>query len=324
MIYYDIQHFGSFGNTQWQLENLASKDFHIHFSYDGDQGVLEESIDKSRLKLKSLNFSRSYDLTWGGASIAAQMKKSLERALLVPGWKYFINLSGRCFPLFDPNETLDILEGFSNKAKRSYCFAFRKEGEISWIRWDNTKRSRYRRVKYGRISLVMDAQIRKLYKQGLFDPIRNPLDRFAAHFEEEGSNRIRCRPLFEWEIDLRKDFLKKYSFNVGRQWVVIHRDHAEHIVKYGLMDSSMDALKNVFIPDESFWQCCFFSDLFPKPHQVNRKTNLRVKNGKRLDFQTFDFSSAREEKFLFGRKIPSQADRVDYAKFMEGHKSLNI
>lgn len=308
MIYYDIQHHGSVDRLRWLVSHLSHLGNHINVSYDGDITNLRSLNQSLNSYSGSFSVSKSLPVTWCGPSQIYQMKKSIENALAVSGWDYFVNLSGVDVPLVSQREFFERLK-FEQKGnnKTSFCFGFKPNKPHYWLE-QNEEFSRIER-KYSRLQIVCDGEVDKELDSGNLNPISRVMERRALYCEEIGNKRLLIRSLTKNEINCRKAFWAKHAYTVGRTWMILHRKQVEWLVASSLFTEIFEHLQTTFEPDETLYPSVLFSEQNPFVNELS-KDNLRYGLGSPISISRDDIENILSSDACFARKLhPSVSER---------------
>lgn len=295
MIYYDIQHHGHVKGLL-ELKNLFwNKQNFYNFSIDSTKSNFEEARNFFK-ETQNTNISRCDQLSWAGPSLMLQMAKSLENAVKIKGWEYFVNLSGTCIPLMSQKE---IFNEIKNNKNKSFCFSFEVKKKFPYYKFIEEE---YIDLNYFRLKLSVTKTIHNDFINKHFDPVRNAYQRNSVYCEELEKNYFRIRGLKEDEITFRKEFFEKNKNNCGRQWVIIHKSQVEEILQSERLDKIITLLRNSFLPDEYFYPLLLFSKENKLLHYCSRD-NLRYENSKPNIINRNNINNVVSSGSLFARKF---------------------
>ncbi|WP_137702697.1 beta-1,6-N-acetylglucosaminyltransferase [Marimonas lutisalis] len=301
MIYYAIQSHGSTETLEYLLRYLSPSRERFDVSLDmADQEVIDASSRFRKLVDKKIRVSGCGPLSWGGATLTREMINALTRSLEHDDWQWFVNLSGSCMPLRPVDKIFRILENRRrNSGKIAFCTGFQSKKEplnIPYRPFSPEKVTSYFRVKF-----ISDAELSNEISEGRLDPARNVNHRRSLKYVEVEKNVFELHRIKENKKDLR------WKPWFGRQWVALHREVVERIVKSPVTTEVFKNLENSFISDESFFQELLFSDrLSLSSGTSNGNVHFQGGGSKQLD-ETM-ISQALKTRSLFARKVtPNRA-----------------
>jgi len=309
LIYYDIQHHGNVDRLRWLVSHLSHFGNHINVTYDGDVSSLESLNQSFHSGICGFSTSKSLPVTWCGPSQIYQMKKSIEKALEVSGWDYFVNLSGVDIPLISQRQFFDRLK-FEKKEnnKTSFCFGFKPNKPHYWLK-QSEEFSRIER-KYSRLQIVCDSEVDRELHTGNLNPISRVMERRALYCEEIGNKRLFIRSLTEDEINFRKAFWTKHAYTVGRTWMILHRKQIEWLAASSLFTEIFEHLQTTFEPDETLYPSVLFSEQNPFIKELS-KDNLRYGLGSPISIARDDIKNILSSGACFARKLHPSVSESD-------------
>jgi hypothetical protein len=314
MIFYNIQHFGDGQHLPSLAQLLGHEGNHLSVSLDADISTLAQvksSFSASTQMLRSFDISNSAPLSWGGISITRNMLEQVNRALQTPDWSYFVNLSGDCLPLMSQKDIFKLLNfRWANDGKRSFCYSFTPKLAKHWFSVSGDKNPQP--VNYGRALFDLEPGLARSLERGHFDPSKLIMQRIAASYTEKSKGEFLVRGLSIDELKQRLEFFAENDFRVGRQWVVLHRSHAEWLANSEDVKKLMELLKSCFISDESFFQMALFSSFHKDRHSVENRS-LRLNEGGASLLSASAASAALDSGCIFGRKTPAKERAQCYA-----------
>jgi hypothetical protein len=304
LIYYAIQAHQYTEAFEWLLKALTKDDAQIDISFDmSHQSVLEANEKLKGEFGNNFNVNQSQPVSWGGRTLTKEMLNALKRSLETPNWKWFINLSGACFPTKPSRDLFGYLEARRiENGLLGYCNAFQSKKEPLEIPYKAFAPDK--QITYARVEFISDFELSEMIHNKQLDPARNVMHRSALRYVETGKN------LFE--LHRRKSGEKKFPQKpwFGRQWVALHRSIVEQLVYSPNTYQVYQNLKECFISDESFFQELLFSDNASITSKIS-KSNLHFRGGgsKILDIEAV--KQIEKSDIFFVRKVyPRQAKQL--------------
>ncbi len=281
MIHYAIQDHGSGATLPELVGLLAGEGVSVDVSLDGSDAALE----RIRPALSGLGvpvaLRRSEGVSWGGRGIATEAIAAMRRALDLPDWRYFLNLSGSCLPLRSPAGMVALLEERATGGALGFCPCYRLARPLEWISSQAEPAAPARCFQldlYGRVSLRVDPSLREMVEQGRLDPARNIGQRVGLMYSESAKNTYWVRPLGAEELRERAGFLARQPLQYGRAWIVLHRSIVEWLVGSQVLEEVLRFLEGCFIADELIFGMTLFSA--ENPHRgAMCGNNLRYREG---------------------------------------------
>ena len=122
MIYFDIQHHGNNIEHLPNIDLLQDSESILNVSIDTQGEITDQLIDQVySSRFAKSKISKSAQISWGGISIVEQQLVSMQRALLVPSWQFYVTLSGSCAPLKPINKIREhLLDGLNHSRVLAY------------------------------------------------------------------------------------------------------------------------------------------------------------------------------------------------------------
>lgn len=308
MIYYDIQCYGGGQHVCRLVPLLLDGGNQVTVHVDGS---LEEARSWPLPESARLRLAGTPPLSWGGVSIVRQMRAAMAAALRVPGWDWFVNLSGHCLPL-QPQAAIRSRLGQSHAAGiRAHCFGFRPQNRSPEY-FTAGEEGAVRRVtaRYGRVQFDLDADLAALMEEGEFSPARSVTQRGAVRFVEAGKGAFRLERYTTADAEALRRAWDARAPWFGRQWVILHRSLVETLSTSPVVDEVMAEIGERFVPDESFFQELLLNGRLVPRKQVS-KDSLRYKQAGPETLRRTDLEAAGREGALFARKVADdEAGRI--------------
>ncbi|NDY91936.1 beta-1,6-N-acetylglucosaminyltransferase [Ideonella livida] len=280
MIHFSIQHHGdNWEHLYWLAKSLASAQGSIDVALDGS-GELATQLG-ARLAGPSVTVRQSLPVVWAGPSVVMQMREAMAHSVGVPGWEWFINLSGSCIPLVDPYQMAQRLRALQSRTgKHSFVFSFQVKRAPVWVPYAGPGSGKV--AKLFRVPYVGDLAVERLVEAGRFNPVAEIEMRrslWCAELATATGKQLLLRGLMPPELQDRQAFWRQYPYTLGRQWVVLHRKVVEWLVSSPQVSQVATLLGQTFLPDETFFQTCLASAPPDLKEGIDMKNNLRTKMG---------------------------------------------
>lgn len=309
MIFYNIQHFGDTRWLPWLVKVLEHPRNSVLITYDGSEeecATLAALMARTPVDARRLEVERSLPVRWCGPSQIVQQMQALRRALDYPDWRYFINLSGTCFPLRSQREIRSYLKRREADGIRAHLFAFHQQKPVTLPREDPA--FPLRRARVGRLLLEGNGHLLDMFADPDWMPVRHAANRLyiGCHEPEDTDNLLAVSRPDPEELAFRQAYLRQYPHYLGRAWYTLHRSVCARLVRFfdspGFADTGRLFL-NCFEPDESFLQTIVMNGLAGTPDVVSTN-NHRTFQGTPTVFSDATMDRLQDQKqALFGRKL---------------------
>lgn len=310
MILYNIQHFGNADWLPWLLRMLQHPDNSFLITYDGPQAQVRQlaaRLARTPLQARALRVEQSLPVRWCGPSQTAMQIEALRRAVQLPDWEFFVNLSGTCTPLKPQHEiAAHLRRRYRDDGIAAHLFAFpvRKPPVLP----QEDPEAGVEQVQLKRLVLRGNGGLLRQFADPAYTPMNNVPNRLFLHCREpQDDDRVLeiARPDPD-ELAFRFDYLKRHQHFCGRAWYILHRSACEALVAFFDSPDFADSARlflTCFEPDESFLQTLLLNRLVLPREQVSRDS-LRAFQGapRQLSDDTLAMLAAQETAF-FARKV---------------------
>jgi hypothetical protein len=253
--------------------------------------------------------SPRHRITWGGQSIVDATLSSINLALSRPGWQYFINLSGLDIPLIGRRELCAALNDHASKGVFNFISDF---GQVNFepIVWNGPTDQQTNMISAPNSAQIeLNGSLIELMNPGSkshprFRPVTEPSLRIAFHVNEGADGKLlACRPLYPFEVAHRTRQSTDAPYRYGRQWVILNRQICEVLFSSAEAISIYQAVKNVFIADEFFFQTLFSTSIGSLPKGAYLRQNQRYYFGEPVRITDENYSKIRGSGAWFARKV---------------------
>ena len=159
-------------------------------------------------------------------------------------------------------------------------------------------------VPHGRadIRFVADADVAWMFEDRASSPVIHPRMRFSfSSFEQRALKTLYLQPVTRTQKKAREDIFRAAGCHVGRQWIIIHRELAEHIVASEQFAVCAEVLSSTFIPDECIVQTGLAFTGFDRAKLS--QDNLRLWLGAPGQIGNGNVAELENSAAAFGRKI---------------------
>ena len=309
MILYNIQHHGDTTWLPWLLQMLQHPQNRFLVTYDGPlvrADRLARDLAALPLEARSLAVEPSLPIRWCGPSQAMMLEDVLRRAVAIPGWDFFINLSGTCAPLLPQP---DIAAHLGNRLRDGitahfFSFPVRKPPVMPL---DDPEADPVQ-VERNRLTLRGNPALVAQFVDPEYLPVRNPANRLyvACREPDDDPGVLEIARPDPVELAFRTDYLARVQHHCGRAWFVFHRSACEALVRLFDQADFAEAARlfyNCFEPDESFLQTLIMNRMAFPLDQVS-PDNLRAFKGRPQFLHDDNMDDLKSETgAFFARKI---------------------
>lgn len=309
MILYNIQHFGNWRWLPWLLKMLQHPHNQFLITYDGSEAqvkALRAELEALDIDAKRIIVEQSLPLHWCGPSQAKMLMRIIGRAMEVPDWKFFVNLSGSCVPLQAQEKIHDTLKNSyaSGTVANFSSFLVNRKPTMPTTSSGNEPVD----IKSERLNLRGPSPLLTQFHEPDYFPLRNPQNRiFLQCMEPDPAQKILAISSYnDADLEFRKQFFKEKKHYCGPAWFVFHRSACSALSEYFQEDRSREMVgmfTDCFEPDESFLPTVIRSDNVIPPEKISNDS-LRAFQGymRQLNDEKFDLLM-EEKNCLFVRKI---------------------
>lgn len=319
MIYFDIQDFEKCEGAAWLANKLDHPLSIIRLSLDTDDATFNQRfqlVTKTIKNSEDLIIERSLPVRWGAPSQIVNLTHSIRRALSVPGWKYFVNLSGACFPTQKIEKIFEFLLNGEANHRLSLISHWRERRQVNIL--DATEVSEEVVMRQNRLHVSGQRSFLHLFFDVDHFPVTKVQNRqYVRCYEppEKDQPMLLTQPSASEANEIRA-FFEAHPLFVGRAWYALERDFCDRLICF-LDSNRSEAVRHIFhksiVPDETFlptiaWNgmCCSTDRLL--------NANLHFNGGSPIRFFSIDdFKEVQNQKSFFARKLCSDEAR-NYAQ----------
>jgi hypothetical protein len=252
-----------------------------------------------------------HKITWGGASIVQATLSSIRQALGNSRWEYFINLSAFDIPLITRGALGEALAHYAKSGIFNFVSDF---GLLKWIPrvWAGEFNQRLLITAPGSARIELNGNLVELMGSNQqshthFKPVTDAHLRVCFNVDEGSDGKLlSCRPLYPFEAEERRGFASRNPYRYGRQWVILHRESCETLFSSETATTIYQNIKNVFIPDEIYFQTLFGATARAHPRSGLITNNQRYFLGAPERITDRNFAEVRASGAWFARKLVVQ------------------
>jgi hypothetical protein len=307
VIAYMVQCHTQFAQVARLLGWIYHEDDLFILSIDGNtQDDLAEI--NSFLERDNVLIAPRHKITWGGASIVQATLSSIRQALDNSHWEYFINLSAFDIPLIT---RIALGEALAHHAEAGIFNFVSDFGPLEWVPrvWGGEFSQRLLITAPGSARIELNGNLIELMSSNIqnhtnFKPVTDAHLRVSFNVDEGSDGKLlACRPLYPFEAEERQSFSNRSSYRYGRQWVILHREMCEFLFASEIATTIYQNIKNVFIPDEIFFQTLFGATANTFPRSALVRNNQRYFLGAPERITDRNFAKVRASGAWFARKL---------------------
>lgn len=311
MIFYHIQTSTNLHYIPRLVSTLYHEDNHFYISVDRSVPSVPQEILDIAAKLDNVDIRHKNIVCWGGFSQVDVVLESLGVFLESGKYDYFINISDSDLPLWEQDTLHEYLRSATADGIRGFLISF----EISPLPEFKLVTGLHGCESFvvnleGRsdIKLVVDAELSSLFQDGNLDLFLRPeLRPTISSFEHRVGKTLYLQPVTKSQAKARESIFRRSGLHMGRQWVGIHRELAEHILRSSEFAESVEILSTIFIPDEGVLQTSLHFSGFDREKLSGHNLHLWDGNPGRICNWSLrpdsEFSIINNLTRPFGRKI---------------------
>lgn len=305
MIFYHIQ---ASANTSYVLR-LVSMLYHpgnfFYLSLDRSIATVPEDIRALSGRLDNIVVVHRNIVCWGGYSQVDVVLESLKMFADSGKCEFYINIGDSDLPLWGQDCLHDRLRAAAASGIRGFMHSWEVRDRHDYVTATGQHDgSTSTVVPHGRtdICFVADADVAWMFDDRETSPVINPRMRFSfSSFEQRARKTLYLQPVTLTQKRAREDVFRAAGCHVGRQWIILHRELAEHIVASDEFAACAEVLSTTFIPDECVIQTGLALTGFD-PARLS-KDNLRLWLGAPGQIGNGNIADLENSPAAFGRKI---------------------
>lgn len=262
--------------------------------------------------LKNVIIAPRHPITWGGFSIVQATLSAIHTALHYPDWRYFINLSAVDLPLVTRAELLAQLAEDASAGVFNFVSDFGAVQIEPMIMAPGGDLRQVSITASSSATVEVSGSVTDFLSPGAkyisaFAPVTQPAKRPSFHVSESPAGKsLFCRPLYEYEVEIRNSFLINNEYHFGRQWVTLCRKSCAAIFESAIATEVYHFVRDTFIPDEAFFQTLFNTEFGKRPGHGWKKHNQRYHYGAPVTINDDNFVEILRSGSWFARKLDHQ------------------
>ncbi len=261
--------------------------------------------------LENVILTHDVPVVWSGVSSIAAWLGAM-RALLRNGrgWSWFVNITGADIPLKTPEYMADALHGFASNGLHDHVSAFDVTPRYVTFSANPTRGAAEMLAVRRDCRFIVHADAAAHFAETAVSPIIHPELRAGLHCVElAGHDAHYARPLYGFELEMRKAFFRRFPCRCGRGWVILSRATCEWLLAAPEAKEAYAVMQTFFSAEEMYFHTLLYA-MPDKAEHINNN-NLRFHKGHPETVTDAFLAELQADPSFFARKIePGAAQAV--------------